>query len=78
MEWLNEPPEWRAEEGRLSVTTGLRTDFWRRTHYGFIRDNGHFYYQAIDRDFTAKVRIGGEYQALYDQAGLMIRIDAEH
>ncbi len=78
MEWLNEPPEWRAEESRLWVTTGLKTDFWRRTHYGFTRDNGHFYYRIVDRDFTVKVQIAAEYAALYDQAGLMIRIDAEH
>ena len=41
MDWLNEPPEWREEDGVLTVVTGDRTDFWRRTHYGFVRDDGH-------------------------------------
>jgi regulation of enolase protein 1 (concanavalin A-like superfamily) len=78
MNWLNEPPEWELQGDRLTVTTGSKTDFWRRTHYGFIRDNGHFYYQAVDGDFTAAVQFTGEYQALYDQAGLMVRADSEH
>ena len=39
MEWLNEPPEWSEADGTLTVATGDRTDFWRKTHYGFIRDN---------------------------------------
>ena len=41
MEWLNEPPEWSEADGTLTVATGDRTDFWRKTHYGFIRDDGH-------------------------------------
>jgi regulation of enolase protein 1 (concanavalin A-like superfamily) len=41
MQWLNEPPVWQADDGRLHVVTGLKTDFWRVTHYGFVRDNGH-------------------------------------
>lgn len=41
LDWLNEPPKWREDKGTLHVTTGEKTDFWRRTHYGFIRDDGH-------------------------------------
>jgi regulation of enolase protein 1 (concanavalin A-like superfamily) len=78
MHWLNEPPEWRSEGDRLLVTTGPKTDFWRLTHYGFIRDNGHFYSQVVPGDFTAEVRINGDFQALYDQLGLMVRLDSRH
>ena len=42
MDWLNEPPDWAEADGTLTVVTGDRTDFWRKTHYGFIRDDGHF------------------------------------
>jgi uncharacterized protein len=73
MQWLNEPPVWEANNGRLRVVTGAKTDFWRVTHYGFIRDNGHFYYERKTGDFTLQARIDGKYEALYDQAGLMIR-----
>ncbi len=73
MHWLNEPPHWRVDGSRLSMTTGLQTDFWRTTHYGFIRDNGHFYGEPRVGDFTARVVVHGKYEALYDQAGLMLR-----
>jgi uncharacterized protein len=76
MNWLNEPPTWHTENDRVRVVTGLNTDFWRRTHYGFIRDNGHFYYEERSGDFTIEVRIDAKYETLYDQAGIMIRTDA--
>ena len=76
MQWLNEPPAWKSENNLLSVVTGANTDFWRVTHYGFIRDNGHFYYQDRTGDFTVQVKVTARYETLYDQAGIMIRMDA--
>ncbi|MBD2461255.1 DUF1349 domain-containing protein [Oscillatoria sp. FACHB-1407] len=73
MQWYNEPPDWRQEGDVLHITTGAKTDFWRKTHYGFIRDDGHFYYQEVTGNFTADVKITGHYQVLYDQAGIMVR-----
>ena len=35
MGWLNEPPQWSDEDGLIRVRTGLETDFWRRTFYGY-------------------------------------------
>ncbi len=76
MKWYNEPSEWREEpNGTIHVTTTPATDFWRKTHYGFIRDNGHFYYQPMPGDFIAEVKVSGNYIDLYDQAGLMVRVD---
>jgi regulation of enolase protein 1 (concanavalin A-like superfamily) len=75
MQWLNEPPSWRIDGNTLCVTTGEKTDFWRETHYGFIRDDGHLYFERAGNDFTAAVTVAGAYQTLYDQAGLMLRID---
>lgn len=71
--WHNAPPVWKQQQQTLTVTSGLNTDFWRKTHYGFIRDTGHFYYQEVTGDFSAVVKITGQYEVLYDQAGLMIR-----
>ncbi|CAF4559543.1 unnamed protein product, partial [Rotaria magnacalcarata] len=36
------------------VHTNGETDFWRQTHYGFERDNGHFYYRSMngEQSFT--------------------------
>ena len=76
MHWLNEPPIWQINNDRLRVATGPKTDFWRLTHYGFIRDNGHFYYEERTGDFTIQAKIDANYQALYDQAGIMIRLNA--
>lgn len=73
MQWYNEPPDWNHGAGGLEVQAGAKTDFWRKTHYGFIRDNGNFYYQQVSGNFTVEVLVRGQYQTLYDQAGLMIR-----
>jgi regulation of enolase protein 1 (concanavalin A-like superfamily) len=75
MQWLNPPAAWEAGVDTLVVTASAKTDFWRRTHYGFIRDDGHFYHQEVAGDFVAEVEVSGDYRALYDQAGLMVRAD---
>jgi regulation of enolase protein 1 (concanavalin A-like superfamily) len=77
MHWYNEPAVWAANDDTITVTAEHDTDFWRKTHYGFIRDNGHFYYQEVVGDFRCEVKVSGDYAALYDQAGLMVRVDAE-
>jgi uncharacterized protein len=73
--WHNEPPEWTATGAAIRATTAPRTDFWRTTHYGFVRDNGHFYSREWSGDFVAEDKVSGTYRALYDQAGLMVRTD---
>ena len=78
MQWFNEPAAWEARSGSLQVTTAPKSDFWRKTHYGFTRDSGHFYFQEIHGDFEVEIRINGGYEALYDQAGLMLRVDEEN
>lgn len=78
MQWFNEPAAWKVQDGCLEVTTSPKSDFWRKTHYGFTRDSGHFFYQEIRGDFTVEVRVNGRYEALYDQAGLMLRVDSEN
>jgi regulation of enolase protein 1 (concanavalin A-like superfamily) len=57
------------------MTTDQKTDFWQKTHYGFERDSGHFLGVSVSEEFTARVRVQGEFRSLYDQAGLMLRID---
>jgi len=72
-QWLNPPSRWDIEQDRLSVDVSPNTDFWRKTHYGFIRDSGHFFRKQISGDFVIQVRIRGDYASLYDQGGLMLR-----
>ena len=78
MHWLNEPPSWQIDGDAITVDVAPGTDFWRRTHYGFIRDSGHFGFETIHGDFVATVKVVGDYRDLYDQAGMMVRIDAHH
>ncbi|RFB85008.1 regulation of enolase 1 [Rhizobium leguminosarum bv. trifolii] len=73
--WLNEPASWRVDDAALTLTTGEKTDFWRETYYGFTRDSGHFLAFPTPESFTAQIRIQGEFRTLYDQAGLMVRLD---
>ncbi|WP_064684559.1 DUF1349 domain-containing protein [Rhizobium bangladeshense] len=73
--WLNEPESWHADETGLTLTTGEKTDFWRETYYGFTRDSGHFLAFPTADSFTAQIRVQGEFRTLYDQAGLMVRLD---
>lgn len=78
MQWFNPPAASEISGSRLAVRTAPKSDFWRVTHYGFTRDSGHFLYQEVQGDFTVEVRVDGKYRDLYDQAGLMLRVDAEN
>jgi regulation of enolase protein 1 (concanavalin A-like superfamily) len=75
-EWHAPPPSWSLRDGVLEVVTGAATDFWQDTFYGFRRDNGHFLGAEVQGDFTAVVTFEGDYEVLYDQAGMMMRADA--
>ena len=75
--WLNEPAEWTSGTDHVAVVTDRGTDFWRETHYGFTRDSGHFFGRETEGAFTATLRVRARYESLYDQAGIMVRLDAE-
>ncbi|MCB0024316.1 MAG: DUF1349 domain-containing protein, partial [Caldilinea sp.] len=72
MQWLNEPRTWEIDGDTIRVTADAGSDFWRKTHYGFIRDNGHVLYTTVAGDFEVTVKVAGGYHELYDQAGLMV------
>jgi regulation of enolase protein 1 (concanavalin A-like superfamily) len=74
-QWANEPKIWKESGNSLTETVPAGTDYWRITHYGFIRDSGPFRYEERSGNFEAKVKISGRYRELYHQAGLMVRID---
>ena len=73
--WLNEPKVWNLTTDQLTVATDAGSDFWQKTHYGFVHDSGHFFAHNITGDFTAQIHVKACYKSLYDQAGLMIRVD---
>lgn len=73
--WLNHPPLAAPAGPDLEVTTGDRTDFWRRTSYGFIRDDGHALLTDLPQDSAVEVTFTADLTARYDQAGLLVRVD---
>src|SRR5207302_7538711 len=75
MKWMNDPASWKVANGQIIVRARPKTDFWRKTFYGYITDNGHFFHLPVSGEFNFEARIGGRYAALYDQAGLMVRVD---
>jgi regulation of enolase protein 1 (concanavalin A-like superfamily) len=76
MRWLNEPARWFGDLDGLTVAAEAGTDFWRTTHYGYVRDSGHFAYEELGSEIALRFR--GEWAAQYDQAGLMLRVDDEN
>jgi hypothetical protein len=78
MKWFNEPAAAKQSPDQFVVTTKPKTDFWRKTFYDYVTDNGHFFYLPLTGDFTFESRVSGKYAALYDQAGLMVRIDSNN
>jgi len=76
--WINPPPAFTQKDGVLSVTTGQETAYWNNTFYGFKHDNGHFLATPVTGNFSLTVRFSAGYSALYDQAGAMLRVDADN
>lgn len=60
MKWYNKPLKSVENANSITMTVDPGTDYWRITHYDFIRDNGPFYYTELAGDFEASVKITGE------------------
>ena len=78
MQWFNEPEQWEIKDNALTMFVTPQSDYWRISHYGFTVDDAPFYYTTYGGEFEAKVKITGNYQTRFDQAGLMLRIDHEN
>ena len=78
LRWLNPPPTWAVDSSlpALVVQPAAATDFWQETHYGFRADNGHFLFTEVGGDFTITTKVRFDPVHQYDQAGLMVRLDA--
>jgi regulation of enolase protein 1 (concanavalin A-like superfamily) len=75
--WQSPPAEAQETAAGLALRTRPRTDFWQQTHYGFRRDDGHFLNRPLAGDFVATLSLRISPTARYDQAGLMVRVDAD-
>jgi len=75
--WHCAPPSWGFDGAGLFVEPAAGTDFWQRTHYGFSADNGHLLFTHLPGDFVVSTTVRSQPRHQYDQAGLMVRLDAE-
>jgi regulation of enolase protein 1 (concanavalin A-like superfamily) len=78
MTWLNPPASEFYDSGALTARCKGKTDFWRKTFYGYTNDNGHFLHMPAEGEFMFQARVNGNYSQLYDQAGIMVRLDEKH
>lgn len=78
MKWMNDPASAKISGDEIVVRSKAKTDFWQKTLDGFVADSGHFFHLAASGDFTFTAQINGKYATQYDQAGLMVRVDAEN
>ena len=78
MTWFNPPAKEFYDSGSVVVRCKGKTDFWRKTFYGYINDNGHFLHLPAQGEFQFQARISGNYSQLYDQAGIMVRLDEKN
>jgi regulation of enolase protein 1 (concanavalin A-like superfamily) len=73
--WRNEPLFHERRGESLVVRTGLETDYWNNTFYGFRHLSGHFLATPVSGDFSLLTTFTAQYETLYDQAGAMVFVD---
>ena len=73
--WTRKPLHSTFDGQRLEVEAAEGSDFWQETHYGFKRDSGHALLGPIEQTGSLEVTFKASFSTLYDQAGLMLRMD---
>lgn len=72
------PPVAVVEEGTdLLVTAAEGSDAWRHTAYGFVHDDAHALVRPLHAPGAVEVTFDAAYDQQFDQAGLVLRTDAE-
>lgn len=72
--WLNEPAH-HLDGDDLVVEAAEGSDLWRTTSYGFVRDSGHALLAPLPPGSSATVSFVADLPELYDQAGVLVRVD---
>ena len=76
-DWLNPAPGCVSDAAGVRITTSPGTDLWQRTYYGFRTDNAPALLVPVQDDVTLTVRASFRYGRRYDQAGVLVRLDAD-
>lgn len=76
--WTTPPARWNLHNGVLDVEAQAGSDAWRSTSYGFIHDNAHALVIPLPDQAAIEVDFLADYSEQFDQAGLMLRENAEN
>ncbi len=77
-QWINEPKTKQLSQGSLQLKTEPETDFWQRSYYGFRKADAPALLFNTQENFSFLVKVAFNYQALFDQAGVIIFIDDDN
>lgn len=77
-DWFNEPENVVFGKDEMKITARACTDFWQSKHHGFFKDDGHLFYAAREGDFSCLVKWSASALDRFNQAGLMVRFDAQN
>ena len=74
---------WKIDDDKLLIAPTAKKDFWRKTYYEplLVKDDGSFLYQLVsekDLPVTIETSFSLTPKAQFDQAGIIIRLDADH
>lgn len=77
--WTNKPKKKIREDGaKIIFKVPPKTDCWRKTRHNFIMDNAPYNWHKVSGDFEVEVHVSGSFGAIYDRAGIMVRLDEEN
>ncbi|MGY1615440.1 DUF1349 domain-containing protein [Geodermatophilus sp. SYSU D00691] len=75
--WTTPPVAVTGDGPDLLVTAAEGSDAWRHTAYGFVHDDAHALLAPLDHPGAVEVTFDAAYDRQFDQAGLVLRADAE-
>lgn len=76
--WTHAPEDSTSVPGGLTVTAREGSDAWRITAYGFVHASEHALLAPLAVGDAMEVSFRAPWEGQFDQAGIFIRIDAEH
>ena len=77
--WTREPAAWTdGGPGALAWTCAPDSDFWRETHSGAVKHDGHGYVTDVNGDFAIQGSFAAQLGDRYDQLGLIAIADERH
>lgn len=76
--WSRAPEHSETRGDTLLVTAVQGSDAWRHTSYGFLRDGAHALLAPFRDGAATEVELTVAFSAQFDQAGVLVRVSAEH